>query len=125
MKSTFADYVVNDLLNELGGIRARAMFGGFGIYKNDTIFAIIVDDELYYKVNDSNCKDFEALGSEPFVYTAKGDKRVAMSYWKLPSEIMDDREALIEWSEKALRVAHSGKTRSKATKTKKLAKQAP
>ena len=105
-KSTFADYVVNDLLAGVEGVRAKAMFGGHGVYKNDTMFAIIVDEELYYKVSDLNRKDFESRGSEPFRYTAKGKKRVTMSYWKLPAEILEDRELLLEWTEKSLCVAN-------------------
>ena len=105
MKSSFVDYVTDDLLGGTSGVRSRAMFGGYGIYKNDTIFAIIVDDELYYKVDDSNRRDFEKLNSEPFTYAAKGRKRVTMSYWKLPAEVMDDSQLLEEWTDKAMRVA--------------------
>jgi DNA transformation protein len=107
MKSGFAEYVVNDLLSGMEGVRARAMFGGHGIYKGDTMFAIIADDELYYKVDGSNRRDFESFGSEPFRYTVRGKKPVTMSYWKLPAEILDDRERLAEWTEKAVRVAIS------------------
>ena len=110
-KSSFADYVVNDLLAGVEGVRARAMFGGYGVYKNDTMFAIIVEDELYYKVGDSNRKDFESRGSEPFQYLAKGKKRVTMSYWKLPAEVLDDRELLLDWTTKSLRVAKLSKSR--------------
>ena len=105
-KSNFVDYVVSDLLSGFQGVRARAMFGGHGIYKDDTMFAIIVDDELYYKVDDSNRRDFEKLDSKPFMYTAKGRKKpVTMSYWKLPAEVMDDLQILEEWTDKAVRVA--------------------
>ena len=104
-RSSFVDYVVSDLLGGLGGVRARAMFGGYGVYKDDTIFAIIVDDELYFKVGDLNRKDYEKRGSEPFVYVAKGNKRLAMSYWKVPAEAMEDLQVLEEWAEKSLRVS--------------------
>lgn len=115
MKSSFADYVVGDLLADVEGVRARAMFGGHGVYKDDLMFAIIVEDELYFKVGAGNRKDFESVGSEPFVYRAKGNKRVAMSYWKLPSDVMDDREALLVWTEKAVRVARAAaKTKTRA-----------
>ena len=104
-KSSFVDYVTGDLLGGISGVRARAMFGGHGIYKGDTIFGIIVGDELYFKVGDSNRKDYEKASSEPFVYTAKGNKRVTMSYWKVPAEAMEDLQVLEEWAEKSLRVA--------------------
>ena len=108
-KSNFVEYVVSDLLGGISGVRARAMFGGYGIYKVDTMFAIIVDDELYFKVGDLNRKDYEKLGSEPFVYKAKGGKKVAMSYWKVPAEAMEDLQVLEEWVEKSLRAAAARK----------------
>ena len=102
-RSDFADYVAQDLLAGLPGVRARAMFGGYGIYQNDVMFAIIVDDTLYFKVDDSNRKDYEKLGSKPFVYKSRG-KRVTMSYWEVPAEVMDDREEIVRWAERSLRI---------------------
>ena len=109
MRSSFADYVVSDLLADVEGVRARAMFGGHGVYKGDLMFAIIVEDELYFKVGDANRKDFVAYKSEPFVYSSKG-KKVTMCYWKLPATVMDDREFLLEWTEKAVRAARAKKS---------------
>ena len=43
--SEFVEFVL-ELLTPVGAVRARAMFGGFGIYRGDTFFAIIVDDKL-------------------------------------------------------------------------------
>ena len=108
MSSRFVDYVVDDLLGEVEGARAKAMFGGYGIYKGDVFFAIIADDELYYKADASTQTDFKALGSQPFQYSRKDKSAVTMSYWKLPAEILDDRERLAEWTERAVRVAVSG-----------------
>ncbi len=105
MKSAFVDFVMRDLLNGVPDIRARAMFGGHGIYKNDTMFAIIVDDELYFKVGDANRSDFESRCSKPYCYAVKGKKPVTMSYWNLPAEIMDNRQDLIKWLEKAAKVS--------------------
>lgn len=109
MKSSFVEYVVSDLLGDGGEVRARAMFGGHGIYRGDVMFAIIVDDELYYKVGDLNRLDFEARGSEPFQYMVKGKRPVTMSFWKVPAEVMDSRQVLAEWTEKAVRVATQGR----------------
>ena len=38
----FVEYVTQDLLSSLRGITARAMFGGFGIYKDYVMFGIVV-----------------------------------------------------------------------------------
>ena len=94
---------MRDLLADLPGVRARAMFGGYGIYQDEVMFAIIVDDELYFKVNAANRKDYEKLGSKPFTYTSRG-KTVTMSYWQLPAEVMDDRPKILRWAEKSIRI---------------------
>ncbi len=98
-KTDFVDYVVSDLLGEWEGVRARAMFGGYGLYKDDVIFGIIVDDELYFKVGDANRKVYEAAGSRPFEYQAKGrSKPTQMSYWQVPADVMDDRGEIRRWA---------------------------
>ena len=42
------------------------MFGGVGIYAKEAFFALVDDDVLYLKVDDSNRGDFEARGMSPF-----------------------------------------------------------
>ena len=106
------EYVVNDLLAGIAGITSRAMFGGYGIYKNGKIFALIADGELYFKVGDSNRADYEKHGSKPFVYDAHG-KAMEMSYWQLPQEIMDNKDKVATWVEKSLAVAREGKKKKK------------
>ncbi len=97
-KSTeFHDYVVYDVLGGIPGITSSAMFGGYGIYKDGKIFAIIVDGELYFKADENTLADFKKLGSSQFTYTKKDGKKYAMNYWLLPEEIMEDRERLESW----------------------------
>jgi DNA transformation protein len=105
-RSSYTDYVVNDLLGGLEGIRARAMFGAHGVYKDGTMFAIVDEDELFYKVNDATRAEFKLRGSEPIHYVSQG-KRITMDYWKLPAEVLEDRELFAEWTEKAIRIAVS------------------
>lgn len=95
----YHDYAL-DLLSSFGEVTAKAMFGGHSLYKNGVIFAIIADDVLYFKVDDSNRSDYVACGAEPFTYEAKG-KRVSMSYWQVPLEVMEDGAELKRWAEKA------------------------
>ncbi len=51
MSSDFCDYVI-DLLSSWAKVSAKAMFGGYGMYRQGQIFAIVVDDTLYFKVGD-------------------------------------------------------------------------
>jgi len=100
---SYKNYVVEDLLGHLEHVRARAMFGGYGLYLKGAFFAIIVDDgELRFKVNDTNRAQYEALGSGPFIYTGhKNIKPVTMSYYLVPNEVLEDRERLTERAEQS------------------------
>ena len=74
---------------------------------------------LYLKVDDSNRADYEAVGAEAFFYIAKGKKRVAMPYWQVPGDIMDDQDMLQGWAEKAYRAALASKTKKKPKPARK------
>ena len=111
---SFHDHVVHDLLKHIPGITSRAMFGGWGIYKNGLIFAIIADGELYFKVNDINRGDFEKADSHPFTYSQGNHKPTTMSYWNLPEEVMENEEKLSKWVDRSIRA--SEQSRKLATK---------
>lgn len=100
---SFHDYVVFDLLEEMGGIKSRAMFGGWGLYKDGMIFGIITEGSLYFKVDETNKEEYKNFGSRPFTYQNKG-KEYAMSYWLIPEEIMEDRERLFELVEQSVTI---------------------
>ena len=98
----FHDYLRSDVFLGIDGITSRAMFGGYGFYRDGLIFGIIADGKLYFKVGDGNREDYEKSGSKPFVYTGKKGKPMTMSYWELPSDVMEDKPELSVWIEKAI-----------------------
>jgi len=102
--SQFTDHV-RELLAPIGRVRIRAMFGGYGVYLDDLMFALIADDELYFKVDAESVERFREAGCEPFVFESRG-RTVAMSYFSAPAEVFDDRESARDWAECALDAAH-------------------
>jgi DNA transformation protein len=101
--SQFVTHVL-DLLEPLGPVSARRMFGGYGIYLDGTMFALVADDTLYLKVDDSTRDEFAAAGLEAFRYTKKG-KTYQMSYHAAPEDALEDAECLREWARKAVDAA--------------------
>ena len=79
-----------DLLQPLGAVRARAMFGGHGIYLDGVMFALVHEDELYLKVDDVTEARFEAAGLPRFVYAKKSGGTMSMSYRRAPVAALDD-----------------------------------
>src|SRR5919198_3309176 len=101
--ASFRAFVVDQLDRVVPQVRSRAMFGGFGIYAGDLFFALIADDTLYFKADDSNRPDYEAVGMKPFQPYGPGSE--AMQYYQVPADLLDESEALRPWAEKAIAVA--------------------
>jgi DNA transformation protein len=101
-----SDFVatVLDLLSRWGGVSARRMFGGYGLYRQGLMFALVADDVLYMKVDDQNRPAFQAAGTGPFTYDGKS-RPVTMSYYEAPSELFDDGDAMIAWAKDAFAAA--------------------
>ena len=108
-EKSFHDYIVYDLLEGTRGITSRAMFGGWALYKDGIIFGIIVDGELYFKVDGTNRSDFERVESRPFVYAKSDGKPIEMSYWLVPEEMMEEREKLYDLVEKSTAISRKQK----------------
>jgi DNA transformation protein len=80
------------------------MFGGFGIYQRETVFAIIVDDRLYFKTDDATGRKFSKLGLGPFTYAARG-RRVALQYHEAPPDVFESPEIMHGYALEAIGVA--------------------
>lgn len=99
----FRSFVLEQLARVAPGVRARAMFGGVGVYAGDLFFALIDDDVLYFKVDGATRRRYEERGLGPF--RPFGEEGEAMQYYEVPTEILEDPEELGPWVEEALEVA--------------------
>lgn len=95
---------LHELLEPLGKISTKIMFGGHGMYCNGVIMGLVIDEAFYLKVDEETKALFSAAGSEPFVYEMKA-KRVAMSYWSAPDDAMESSEQMLPWAKLALAAA--------------------
>jgi DNA transformation protein len=120
VSTTFRQWVREQLEPSVRALRDRSMFGGVGIYAGDLFFALLAEDRLYMKVDDSNRSDFTAAGMEPF--RPFPDQDFVMSYYEVPLEVIENRNRLGEWASKAIEVAKRTKKPKPATKSKSRAK---
>src|SRR5256885_1423306 len=114
---SYRSYVLELLSRAVPPVRARAMFGGVGLYAADVFFALISDDVLYLRVDDATRTEYETLGMPPF--RPFDDHGPVMSYYQLPEEILEDTEALREWAERAIAAARAQRRGSKKRKRTK------
>jgi len=107
-----------ELLAPLGRVRTRRMFGGHGFYVDDVFVALIFQERLYLKADDTTRARFEQAGCEPFVYDAKG-QGVALGYWSAPAEAMESPALMRPWARLAMEAA----VRARASKAGKAVKK--
>ncbi len=109
--------LLQEVLNGSGTFKARAMFGGHGLYFDGTFFAILDDGVLYFKVSDRTRPGFEAEGMGPFTYRTKGGEQALNTYWRVPERLLDEPDDMRAWVQNAVGAARSA-ARQKAPKTK-------
>ena len=106
-RNEFADHV-RELLSALGDVEVKPMFGGFGVYRQGLMFALISEDTLYLKTDEINRGGFEAQALERFTYLRQG-KELSLSYHRAPEEALEDPAALLPWARGAFEAAQRAK----------------
>ena len=114
VSETYCDFVLEQL-GRVVSVTSKRMFGGVGIYSQGLFFALIAEDRLYFKVNDTTRPDFERLGMEPF---RPFGEESAMGYYEVPADLVEDAAHLESWVKKAIDVAAMAK-QGKAKRTKR------
>jgi DNA transformation protein and related proteins len=102
----FREFVLEQL-RRAASIAERRMFGAVGLYSGGVFFAIIDDDVLYLKADETNRGDFLERGMGPF--RPFGDERASMAYYEVPAEVLEDVEELRGWVAKSVRAANRSK----------------
>jgi DNA transformation protein and related proteins len=106
---------VLEQLGGLGRITSRRMFGGAGIYCGELFFALVFEDQLYFKVGDANRAEYEERGMQRF----KPRPKLSMTYYTVPVDVLEDSEQLREWGKRSVGAALSSakaKTKNKPRK---------
>ena len=99
------------------------MFGGVGLYSGEQFFGIVAFDRLWFKVDDSNRADYEARGMGPF--RPFPDRPTAMSYFEVPTDLLDDSEELRIWAQRSVAVARQAKKSPAKKSQKKSSRRVP
>lgn len=95
---------LDDVFADFGPIHVRRMFGGYGIYRDDLMFALVSDDVLYLKADEAMAAELAARGLSPFEYEKQG-RRMQIAYYTAPAEIFDDPDDARQWAQRAYAAA--------------------
>jgi DNA transformation protein and related proteins len=115
---SFADELLG-LMEGLGKITTKKMFGALGFYRGTTLFACLMDGDVFYlKAKDAFADELKLLGCKLFTYRGKSRKAVNMPYWTAPESCLDDADQMMNWCKKALAQATQAKPAAKKAKKK-------
>lgn len=99
----FLDYV-KETFAHFGPIQTRKMFGGYGIFHQGLMFALISDEQLYLKVDNQSKQLFTELDLSPFTYI-KQNKPVQLSYFAAPETVFEDEQEALYWANQAFQAS--------------------
>ncbi len=107
------------LFEPLGDVTSRSMFGGFGLFINGTMFALIVQNQLHIRADDTTLEQFKAKGYQPYAYAKRGFP-VITKYYSLPEECWNDKDAIFTLGQNAYRQAVEEKNSQSQVKPQRL-----
>lgn len=114
-----------ELLQPLGPVRPLRMFGGHGLYVDGLFMALVIENQLYLKTDDTTRERFVAAGCRPFQYTTKNGEVQVLSYYQPPEEALESPPLMLPWArlgfEAALRAANAKLKKTKPAAAKKTA----
>jgi len=103
---SFKEFVL-DQLCALPELRAKAMFGGHGLYQGRRFFGILFEGRLFFKTDARSRKDYETRRMPAFTYEMKG-RVLTMQYHEVPPEILERPQDLVAWARRAIEIASDG-----------------
>ena len=102
---SFKDFVLDQLV-ELSGLRAKSMFGGFGLYAEGVFFGIVSSDVLYFKTNEHTRTRYVDAGLKPF---RPNEKQMLKNYYEVPDDVLEDARMILEYAEEAIGIVRDSK----------------
>jgi DNA transformation protein and related proteins len=117
--------LVRELLDPLGPVTIKSMFGGAGIYVGGAFMGLIDDDVLYFKTDEASRAAFATEGMGPFSYETKKGTGMLTSYWRVPDRLHDEPDEFQDWARTALAVARRGAEAKSKAPGRKPPKRAP
>lgn len=102
VSAAYREFVLEQL-GRVVPVTGKSMFGGVGVYSDGLFFALLDDDAVYLKVDDTNRAMFVEAGTGPF--DPYGDGKHVMQYYELPADLLETPDLLRPWVDAALAVA--------------------
>lgn len=97
--ASLAEFVL-DQLAPLGGVEARRMFGGHGLYLDGEFFGMVFDGRVWFRTDERSRPKYRAMDAIPVPFGGPGEDKC---YWSVPEDVLEDATTLAAWAREAAR----------------------
>ncbi|MGL4726949.1 MAG: TfoX/Sxy family DNA transformation protein [Scandinavium sp.] len=110
-------YDSEECLSSLGSIHHRALFGGYSLSIDDTVFAMVAHGELYLRVCEQEM-GYEVAPQRLLTLTKRG-RPVSLNYYLVDESLWRDQPLLLQKSAQSLQDARNEKTQRDSSRRMK------
>ena len=89
VKSSLAGYVAEQFAG-LGKVSSKAIFGGVGVFVDERLLGIVIDDKLYLHTDRSNLDDYLSRGMPQFKPYPNAFDHLTTDHHQVPQDIIED-----------------------------------
>lgn len=108
-------YQSREYLSPLGQIHHRALFGGYSLAIEDTVFAMVAEGALYLRACEESAP-YCVNAKAPLLTFVKRGRPVLLNYFRVDDGLWHDRETLLTLCQHSLAAAQREKVARRAQK---------
>lgn len=113
---------IEEALEPMGSLTRRSMMGGLTFYLDGQVFAVAVEDSLWFKSDAVSDPAWDAAGCERFTFETSDGKVATMNYRRAPDDVYDDADALRRWAALGLEAGLRAPRKAKGARPPKARK---
>lgn len=98
------------LLSQVVPVGYRRIFTGAGVYHQSKLFAVIADNNLYFRVNEQSVAPY--LDRSMPVLKPRTAQRAQSHFYQLPEDVLHSPTQLLYWMQAALEASRQSTTLS-------------
>jgi DNA transformation protein len=107
-------YQCEECLSTLGKIQHRALFGGYSLSIENTVFAMVAQGELYLRVCEQSAV-YHATKPQRLLTLTKRGRPVSLNYYLVDEELWRDQPLLLRMTTISLRGAQTEKLQRRSS----------
>lgn len=112
-------YQSQEYFSVLGKVKSRALFGGYSLAVDNTVFAMVAEGELYLRACEKNAT-YQAQHSPPLLMVRKRGHAQQLNYFRVDERLWSNKAELLLLGQFSLEDAQSEKRRRRHLRLKDL-----